>query len=400
MLFAMHNNYTALTILPVAIVLVAFIIPISVVAQQSSSLSPQSPYLNTIFKQVENSVVQVTSKIPINNTINSQTRNATGLGSGFVYDKQGRIVTNSHVVWGSKTVDVTFVDGNRYTAKVIGTDDDSDIAVIQITDNNTTKSLKPLTIGNSSKMEVGDPVIAVGNPFGLSDTMTTGIVSGISRVLPSAAGTGVSIPNAIQTDAPINPGNSGGPLLNIQGQVIGINTAILSGTSGFSGIRFAVPSNTIAKVVPTLIKNGTYPHPFLGLTVATLTSDIAENVTGLEAAPSNLRGIYVDTLTKGGPADKAGIHGTTTDQYSKKHVGDIITAIDGQPVTRSDDLITYIDQHKSVGNSVTFTVYRNGHTMDLKAILTNRPTPPGLLAMGLPPVPAPPESPSPPSPGP
>jgi S1-C subfamily serine protease len=226
--------------------------------------------------------------------------------------------------------------------------------------------------------------------------MTTGIVSGISRVLPAAAGTGFSIPNAIQTDAPINPGNSGGPLLNVQGQVIGINTAILSGSSGFSGIGFAVPSNTIAKVVPTLIKNGTYPHPFLGLTVATLTSDIAQNVTGLETAPSNLRGIYVDTITKGGPADKAGIHGTTTDQYSKKHVGDIITAIDGQPVTRSDDLITYIDQHKSVGNSVTFTVYRNGHTMDLKAILTNRPTPPGLLAMGLPPVPPPPESPSPP----
>ncbi|MDQ3902954.1 MAG: trypsin-like peptidase domain-containing protein, partial [Thermoproteota archaeon] len=116
------HNYTALTILPVAIVLVAFIIPVSVVAQQSSSLSPQSPYLNTIFKQVENSVVQVTSKIPINNTINSQTRNATALGSGFVYDKQGHVITNAHVVGGSKTVDVTFVDGNRYTAKVIGTD--------------------------------------------------------------------------------------------------------------------------------------------------------------------------------------------------------------------------------------------------------------------------------------
>src|ERR687886_428353 len=266
MLFAMHNNYTALTILPVAIVLVAFIIPVSVVAQQSSSLSPQSPYLNTIFKQVENSVVQVTSKIPINNTINSQTRNATALGSGFVYDKQGRIVTNAHVVGASKTVDVTFVDGNRYTAKVVGRDDDSDIAVIQITDNNITQSLKPLTIGNSSKMEVGDPVIAVGNPFGLSDTMTTGIVSQIGRLLPSPQ-FGSSIPDAIQTDAPINPGNSGRPLLNMQEQVIGINTAGIyaSEQGGSTGVGFAISSNTVMRVVPALIEKGHYTHPYVGL---------------------------------------------------------------------------------------------------------------------------------------
>src|SRR5919202_2887452 len=375
------------------------------------------PPLNAIFKKAENSVVQITSRLPIprNLTPGDQPQPpVTALGSGFVSDTQGHIVTNSHVVNGAQTADVTFVDGNRFTAKVVGNDVYSDIAVLKIVSNSTEQtkqqqdalsSIKPLPIGNSSSVEVGDQVIAIGNPFGLSDTMTTGIVSGISRVLPAAAGTGFSIPYAIQTDAPINPGNSGGPLLNIQGQVIGINTAILSGTSGFSGIRFAVPSNTIAKVVPTLIKNGTYPHPFLGLTVATLTSDIAENVTGLEAAPSNLRGIYVDTLTKGGPADKAGIHGTTTDQYSKKHVGDIITAIDGQPVTRSDDLITYLDQKKSVGDSVIFTVYRNGHTMDLKAALTARPNPPLLLAAALPPVPPPPDSapppspPSPPSPG-
>ena len=142
----MHNNYTVLTILPVAIVLVAFTIPVSVVAQQLSSLSTQSPFLNNMFKQVENSIVQVTSKIPANNTIDSQTQNTTALGSGFVYDKQGHIITNAHVVGPSKTVDVTFVDGNRYTAKVMGTDGDSDIAVIQITDNNTTKSLKPLQL--------------------------------------------------------------------------------------------------------------------------------------------------------------------------------------------------------------------------------------------------------------
>src|SRR5918911_2604872 len=170
MLFAMHN-YTVLTILSIAIALSSFTIPASVVAGQSTSLSPQSSYLNMIFKQAENSVVQVTSKVPVNNTINSQTQNATALGSGFVYDKQGHIITNDHVVGGSKIVDVIFIDGNRYTAKVVGTDAYNDIAVVQITDN-ATKRLKPLVIGNSSKLEVGDPVIAVGNPFGLSDTMT------------------------------------------------------------------------------------------------------------------------------------------------------------------------------------------------------------------------------------
>jgi S1-C subfamily serine protease len=350
-------------------------------AQSSSPSSLLS--LKAIFKQVQNSIVQITSKIPLPTTdqSNPQAQNATALGSGFLYDKQGHIITNNHVVGDAKIVDVTFVDGNRYTAKVIGTDIYSDIAVIQIQNitQQQQQSLlsKPLLIGNSSKLEVGDPVIAIGNPFGLTDTLTTGIVSGVGRLLPSEGASGFSIPNAIQTDAPINPGNSGGPLLNMQGQVVGINTAIFSGTGqGFSGIGFAVPSNAIIKVVPTLIQKGTYPHPYLGVKLATLTSDILQNVTGLPTGASiNLKGAYVDTLTKNGPADKAGIHGSTTDQYSKKHIGDIITAVDRHPIVKSDDLISYIDQHKSVGNNVILTVYRNGHTVDLKAILTARPSP-------------------------
>lgn len=367
-------------------------------AQSSSPNSLLS--LKAIFKQVQNSVVQITSKIPLPTTdqSNPQAQNATALGSGFVYDKQGRIITNNHVVGDAKIVDVTFVDGNRYTAKVIGTDIYSDIAVIQI--QNITQpqqqSLlsKPLPIGNSSKLEVGDQVIAIGNPFGLTDTLTTGIVSGIGRLLPSEGAAGFSIPNAIQTDAPINPGNSGGPLLNIQGQVVGINTAIFSGTGqGFSGIGFAVPSNAITKIVPTLIQKGTYPHPYLGVKLATLTSDILQNVTGLPTGASiNLKGAYVDTITKNGPADKAGIHGSTTDQYSKKHIGDIITAVDRHPIDRSDDLISYIDQHKSVGDNVILTVYRNGHTLDLKTILTARPSPLPFMPTQSAPSPSPPSA--------
>ncbi|HZI70773.1 MAG TPA: trypsin-like peptidase domain-containing protein, partial [Nitrososphaeraceae archaeon] len=176
---------------------------------------------------------------------------------------QGHIISNSHVVSGAKTVDVTFVDGNTYTANVIGNDPSSDVAVLQITDNNYSSAEKsgvPLAIANSSKLQVGEQIIAIGNPFGLSDTMTTGIVSQIGRLLPNQD-TGFSIPNGIQTDAAINPGNSGGPLLNMQGQVVGMNTAILSGTGGFSGLGFAIPSNIIIRIVPTLIQKGSYDHP-------------------------------------------------------------------------------------------------------------------------------------------
>jgi S1-C subfamily serine protease len=221
-------------------------------------------------------------------------------------------------------------------------------------------------------------------------------------LLPSAGGAGFSIPNAIQTDAPINPGNSGGPLLNSQGEVVGINTAVFSGTGTFSGIGFAVPSNAITKIAPTLIEKGTYPHPYFGAKIATLTSDILQNITtGLPSAArtalSNLKGAYVDTITKNGPADKAGVHGSTTDQYSVKHGGDIITAIDGHPIVKSDDLISYIDQHKSVGDNITLTVYRNGHTLDLKATLTARPSPiPFLTIKSATPSPLPHNSPPPP----
>jgi S1-C subfamily serine protease len=346
-------------------------------SSQSTNSSSNPLPLKAIFKQVENSVVQIMSKTPITGVPNpsNQSSNVTTLGSGFVYDKQGHIVTNGHVVGDAKIVDVTFPDGNRYSAKVITSDIYSDIAVLQISQTASQlqrqllSSLKPLVLGNSSKLDVGDTVIAIGNPFGLSDTMTTGILSGIGRSLPSVGG-GFSIPNAIQTDAPVNPGNSGGPLLDTQGKIIGMNTAILSGTNTFSGIGFAIPSNTIAKIVPTLIEKGYYPHPYLGLRDGTLTLDLAQDA----GIPVNLKGAYVDSLMKNGPADKAGIHGSTRDQYSKKHLGDIIIAADGHNITTSDDLVSYLDQHKSVGDNLTLTVYRNGHAIHLKTTLAARPS--------------------------
>jgi S1-C subfamily serine protease len=345
-------------------------------SSQSNSSSSNPLSLNTIFKQTENSVVNITSKTPtagISNPVN-QSSNTSTLGSGFVYDKQGHILTNSHIVGDAKIVDVTFPDGNRYTSKVIANDVYSDIAVLQISQNSSQSqrqllaSLKPLVLGNSSNLEVGDTVIAIGNPFGLSDAMTTGIVSGIGRSIPVSVG-GFSIPNAIQTDARVNPGDSGGPLLNARGEMIGMNTAI-TGTDKISGIGFAIPSNTITKIVPILIQKGYYPHPYLGLLFATLTSDLAQD----NGIPIHLKGVYVDRITENGPADKAGIHGSTTDQYLKKHLGDVITAADGHNITKADDLINYIGQHKIAGDNITLTVYRNGHAIDVKATLTARPS--------------------------
>jgi S1-C subfamily serine protease len=256
--FATAIVFAGLIIIP----LNGHILPSTAVAQQQRVNSNTSPSqstntssnplsLRTIFKQLENSVVQITSKPP-----NPQSPDTSTSGSGFVYDNQGHIVTNSHVVGGAVEMDVTFPDGNKYTANVIANDMYSDIAVLQISQN-ASNPLKPLVLGNSSGVGVGDTVIAIGNPFGLSDTMTTGIVSGIDRSVPYG---GFLIPNAIQTDAPINPGNSGGPLLDTRGEMIGMNTALLSDTNVFSGIGFAIPSNTITKIVPILIEKGYYPH--------------------------------------------------------------------------------------------------------------------------------------------
>jgi S1-C subfamily serine protease len=339
-------------------------------AQKLAMLGTQDHYLNALFKRVENSVVQVTRKIPTQNSQNPQTGNASALGSGIVYDTYGHIITNNHVVGDAKIVDVTFIDGNRYTAKVVGTDVYNDLAVLKIIVN-LTKPVTPLQLGNSSALQVGDQVIAIGNPFGLDDTMTTGIVSQIGRLLPETS-LGFSIPDVIQTDALIDPGNSGGPLLNMRGQVIGINTASVSDNGSFSGIGLAIPSNTAKRIVPILIEKGNYTHPYLGLTGATLTSDLVRSVSGLSP---DFQGILVNSIVKGGAVDRAGLHGSTTDQYGKKQGEDVITGVDGHQVKRMEDLISYVEQHKSVGEKIILTVYRNGQKLNLQTILQQHPSP-------------------------
>jgi S1-C subfamily serine protease len=339
----------------------------------NSTLSLQSASLTEIFKNVENSVVQITSKVSTVDSsiiINGQPleSQSTRLGSGFVYDKDGRIITNNHVVDGAKTVNVTFIDGNTYTAKVIGTDPDNDIAVIQITDNFSDENLVPLSLGKSSILEVGQQVIAIGNPFGLSDSMTTGIVSALGRLLPNE-NVGFSIPDIIQVDAAINPGNSGGPLLNLQGEVVGINTAISTSTGEFAGVGFAIPSDSIKRIVPSLIKNGTYQHPFLGISGRTMDPEVAL-ANGL---PPNFKGVMIVKVVNGGPANKAGLHDATLDNNNIPHGGDIITAIDGHPIKTIYDVIAYLDDEKSIGDKVVLSIDRTGKSMDLTATLEARP---------------------------
>ena len=330
--------------------------------------------LTGLFKQVENSVVQITStvsnpnmQIIINgNPLEGQT---TRLGSGVVYDKQGHIITNNHVVGNAKTVDVTFVDGNTYAAKVIGTDPFSDIAIIQLTDDFSAENVMPLVIANSSSLQVGQQIVAIGNPFGLSDTMTTGIISQMGRLLPNPD-TGFSTPNAVQTDAAINPGNSGGPLLNMQGQVVGINTAINSATGEFSGVGFAVPSSTILREMPTLIQNGCYSHAWLGISGSSITPDIAQSA-GLSR---NYKGVAVGSVQTGSPAEKADLQGITqNDDSNTQKVGDIITGIDGHTLRSIDDLINYVDVHKAIGDNAMLTINRHGQIMNLNLVLQGRP---------------------------
>ncbi len=340
---------------------------VEIFAQTENEKKSTLDSISKIFKDVQGSVVQITRENQQASQDSPEDENVTSLGSGFVFDKEGRIITNHHVVRDSKNVDVTFIDGNRYVASVIGSDPFNDIAVIKIIQN--ISELRPLPLGNSSDIEVGDQVIAIGNPYGLAGSMSVGIVSQKGRLI-STEGSLFSIPSVIQTDALINPGNSGGPLLNLNEEVIGMNTAgVLSDSGGFSGIGLAVPSNTISKIVPVLISKGNYTHSWLGISASTLTSQLTENFENLSR---DFKGVYVDSITKDGPADNASLRGSTTDHYGDKHGNDIITAVDNHNVTYMEDLVSYIDENKHPGDKLNLTVFRNQSYLDISILLGDR----------------------------
>jgi len=299
-----------------------------------------------------------------------------GLGSGFVWDTEGHIVTNNHVVDGADKIQVTFSDGTVLPAKLVGADSYSDLAVIQVDSNSV--QLQPIEAVDSNSVKVGQLAIAIGNPFGLSGTMTVGVVSALGRTIPAgdvsnAQGPVYSIPDIIQTDAPINPGNSGGVLLNDQGQLIGVTAAIESTVGANAGIGFAIPSAIVQRVVPALIKTGSYQHPFLGISGTTLTLDMAKAMN----LPENTHGALVVEVIPNGPADKAGVKGSdrqvTIDGQNVRVGGDVIIKIDDTVVHTMDDVIAYLSDHTEVGQTVKLTVLRDGKEKVLNVKLEARP---------------------------
>jgi len=304
-----------------------------------------------------------------------------GAGSGFVWDKEGHIVTNNHVVDGADKINVIFADGNSVLAQVAGTDPDSDLAVLKV--DVPADRLSPVTLADSENVKVGQFAIAIGNPFGLQGTMTVGIVSALGRSLPATAeaqalgqGPTFTIPEIIQTDAPINPGNSGGVLVNDQGEVIGVTAAIQSPVRASAGIGFAIPADIVNRVVPALISKGHYEHSWLGLSGMTLVPELAQAMD-LKAGQ---HGALVITVSPDGPADKAGIQGSdrqiTLEDQQVPVGGDVITAIDDQPVNDFEDLVAYLVDHTGANQKVTLTILRDGKEQNVTATLTARPTNP------------------------
>lgn len=301
-----------------------------------------------------------------------------GQGSGFVYDRQGHIVTNYHVVEGADEALVLFSDGDQARATIVGTDPDGDLAVIKA-DHLPAGDLVPLELGDSDQVQVGQMAIAIGNPFGLQGTLTTGIVSAVGRTLAlgrassAVPGQRFSIPRMVQTDAAINPGNSGGPLLNSRGQVIGINTAINARDGANSGVGFAVPANLIRRVVPQLIKEGHYSYPWLGVTGRDVNPDIAEAMKLPER-----RGALVVDVVKASPAERAGLRGksrTVTVRDSELEIGgDVVIGIDGSPVRQFDDILVYLIEKTSVGQRVRLTILREGRQDTVEVVLAERPS--------------------------
>ena len=350
--------------------------------------------LENIYKTVSPSVVniqvveQTTAANPDQNTIPSfpffgnpqgqgqqpQQQFQSALGSGFVWDQQGHIVTNNHVVSGATKIEVTFSDGTTVPAKLVGADPDSDLAVIKV--DVAADKLQPVQLADSKSIQVGQLAIAIGNPFGLEGSMSAGIISAVGRSLPAdeTSAQSYTIPDIIQTDAPINPGNSGGILVDAQGQVLGVTSAIESPVRASAGVGFAIPSSIVNNVVPSLIQSGKYVHSWLGISGTTLTPDLAKAMN----LDLGQRGALVEEVLPNSPAEKAGLRASnndiTIDGQNAKVGGDVITAIDNQPILTMDDLIAYLAGNTKVDQKVTLSLLRDGKQQNVDVTLAARPS--------------------------
>lgn len=361
-----------------AIVLV--LVCVFVFEQQTDALHQTTPLENLVqsnpsshlsladlFSKSQDGVVQI---IVRKSGDNSSER---AIGSGIVYDLSGHIITSNHVIDDYQKIRVVFHDGESYSAKVTGTDPFADLAVIKV--DADPQALHTLSLGDSSKLRIGDEVIAIGSPFGLSGSMTSGIISQLGRILNPPNIGSFSIPNVIQTDTAINPGNSGGPLLNDQGEVIGINTAIQTQTGEFSGVGFAIPSNTMKRIVPYLIQDGHYKHPWLGVSGISVDPDLADSL-GL----STHEGFLIENIVPGSPASNAGLHASNQtkmiDGIRYKLGGDIIVGVDNNPVKKLEDILNYLQDNKSAGDKMVVQIIRNDKPMEVTLTLQERPSNP------------------------
>jgi S1-C subfamily serine protease len=348
--------------------LVLFFPLVTAGAHRAEALTEDEKNNISIYQKASPSVVNVTSTVITRDFfLNPIPRE--GSGSGSIIDNRGHILTNNHVIRDAQKLEVTLADGTKIPAKLVGTDPDNDLAVIQV--NAPAEKLKPLPLGDSRKLQVGQKVLAIGNPFGLGLTLTTGVISSLGRNIRSEVGT--MIEELIQTDASINPGNSGGPLLNSDGEIIGVNTAIISPTGGSVGIGFAVPVNSAKRIVPQLIAKGYVSYPYMGATAQPLIPQVAKYL-GLPVE----RGAMITDVVAGGPAEKAGLKGGNRQIQVGNTLlvvgGDVITQIDKFNVADADDLIKHIRERKP-GDTVTLKTYRDGKEREVRVTLQERPKP-------------------------
>ena len=346
----------------------------------SAALAALQGTFEDIYTQVNPSVVNIQVEIGPSSSNSNSGRLPFGsqgvqeaLGSGFVWDTAGHIVTNNHVVGDASKITVTFSDGSTVDAKLVGADPNSDLAVIQV--DVAADKLRPVVLTDSAQVKVGQLAIAIGNPYGLSGTMTEGIISALSRSLPvdstsnGQSGGTYSIPDIIQTDAAINPGNSGGVLVDVQGQVIGVTAAIQSPSNANAGIGFVIPANIVKRVVPSLIQTGQFDHPWIGISGVDLTSNL-NSALNLNAGQ---KGVLVVDVAANSPAEKAGLQGSSIQSTANGQQiptgGDVITALDGHKVSTTDDLTSYLYSNAQVGQAVTLTILRDGKEQALKLTL-------------------------------
>jgi 2-alkenal reductase len=320
-------------------------------------VSEQEKHFADLYEQAVQSVV----------FIRVGTTQGQGSGSGFVWDTDGHVVTNYHVIQGAKSVLVKFSNGREYTADVVAFDPDADLAVIKL--NDVQHNLAKITIGNSHDLRPGELAIAIGNPFGEEFTMTTGIVSAVSRTIRSGFSS-YSIPEVVQTDAAINPGNSGGPLLDMNGTVIGVNTQIRSDSRQNSGVGFAVPVDLVKRVIPSLIQDGFHTYSLMGISGTEVNISLRNNAM----LPNEIVGAYITSVTNGGPADLAGLRGDTSPLGLGNYDGDIIVSVNSIPIKSMNDLIAYLALNTVAGEDIVVGIYRDGREISILITLGSRPS--------------------------